>query len=216
MKHKKRPLLALLFLIPMTLLAQKPEIKSGEVSPLLGVEKINVKFDFSKWTFYNERMTEKEYVAKRIKDITADKGAEEAKKWHKDWLKTKNEDIPNLFISSLNDAIRNEIIFGQNMDEAQYTLTINMEWCYPGYFAAAVNQPAKLTANFVFTKNDNPSTSILVLREENLRGVVKGFSILSVAPNTNNRIATVFTTAGNYIGHFLRKQLKKAKKAAKK
>lgn len=204
--------LSLLFVLPTMLMAQRPEVISGDIANLFGVDKINVKFDYSEWTFYNERIPEKEYVAKRIEDISADKGAAEGEVWHKDWLKTRNTEIPNFLISGLNDGIRDEINFGMNMKDAKYTLTVKILWTYPGYFAVAMNQPAKASTKFIFTKNDAPNTPILVISEEKVRGANKG---IFTAANNNNRIAIPFNTTGAYVGKELRKKLKKVAKDRK-
>lgn len=194
----------LLFIFPTLLFAQKPEIVSA-INNLVDAKKVNVKFDFSGLTFYNEKMTERQYVSKRMKDIAEDKGEAEAEKWHRDWIETRDNVIPNKFISELNDKIKDEIDFGQKLD-TKYTLTVKVEWVYPGYFAIDMSKPAKATTTLTFT--DNSGKVLLQLHNEKLRGKTNfGFT----AANNNERIADVFGTTGAYVGKFLRKKLKKLK-----
>lgn len=189
--------------------AQKPKIISGMVSNLRGIEKVNVKFDFSDWTFYNKNISEKEYVSRRMKDITAKKGDAEAKDWHRDWLQTRYLDIPKGFLNRLNEKFDGKIQFGQKLD-TKYELIVHVEWTYPGYFSVVLNKPAKATTSLEFIKKGSTETSLLKLHFDKLKGrMFKGARFLTgmSAANTNNRIMYSFATTGYYLGKFLDKEL---------
>lgn len=108
-------------------------------------------------------------------------------------------------MSAINDGIKNKIDFSQKLD-TKYTLTVKVKWIYQGYFAVAMNQPAKATTTLTFT--DGSGKVLLVIHNEKLKGVNVG---VFTAPNNNSRISDVFDTTGAYVGKFLRKKLKRLK-----
>ncbi len=64
--------------------AQQMKVVSGDFDFLRGQEAIAVKFDFSEVKFYNENLSEQEYIDKRIAEIEEKEPGESAN-WVKDW-----------------------------------------------------------------------------------------------------------------------------------
>jgi hypothetical protein len=63
---------------PCSTFAQKMKVLSGNFEFLKGQQELNVVFDYTPMTFYNEKMSENDYLEKRNKDISANKGTNEA------------------------------------------------------------------------------------------------------------------------------------------
>jgi hypothetical protein len=201
---KKRSLF-ILGIVPTFLFAQvKPEIVSGSADAIKGATKMNVVFDFTDCKYYEENMSEEAYIKRRKDEVREKHGDAEVEVWYKDWLDTRSNKIPNLFISNLSKYVKN-IDFTMNDTEAKYTMTIKVSWIYPGYFAVAMNQPAKATSTLTFTENSNPTKALFVMKYEKTRGIVGPFG---PAPNTNTRIADAFNALGIYLGKYLKKALK--------
>ncbi|QMV69225.1 hypothetical protein HS960_16865 [Sphingobacterium paramultivorum] len=71
-------LLTLMMVSPRSSFAQKMKVLSGNFDFLKGQQELNVVFDYTPMTFYNEKMSENDYLEKRNKDISANKGTNEA------------------------------------------------------------------------------------------------------------------------------------------
>jgi len=194
------------FLVAFTALtlsvsAQKMKIESGNLSFLKGQTEINVEFDFSNTTFYNEKMSEKDYINKRVKEIGDDKGKAEADKWLEDWNSSKEDSFTEKFISSFN---KNGDIQASEDDSAPYTLIVETVWIYPGWFAGVMKQPAKITTNLKFVETANRNNVLAVVSSKNAPG--DGYFI-GVA-NNNDRIAEGYAKTGKSLAGLVKKRAK--------
>lgn len=194
------------FLVAFTALtlsvsAQKMKIESGNLSFLKGQTEINVEFDFSNTTFYNEKMSEQDYINKRVKEIGDDKGKAEADKWLEDWNSSKEDSFTEKFISSFN---KNGDIQASEDDSAPYTLIVETVWIYPGWFAGVMKQPAKITTNLKFVETANRNNVLAVVSSKNAPG--DGYFI-GVA-NNNDRIAEGYAKTGKSLAGLVKKRAK--------
>lgn len=195
--------LLLTFFAAFTVLvsAQKMKFESGsDLKFLKGQTELKVEFDYGKATFYNEKMSEEEYIAKRQKEIGADKGQGEADKWLADWEKSKNNDFVDKFIASLN---KNCDIKASKDANAQYTVIVETIWIYPGWFAGVMKQPAKVTTSLKFVETANPGKILAVIKSEN----APGDSYMGVA-NNNDRIAEGYAKTGKTLAGLVKKGMK--------
>src|SRR5690606_17882179 len=133
--------------------AQKMKFESGDLKFLKGQTELKVEFDYGKMTFYNEKMSEEAYIEKRMKEIEADKGKEEAEKWLADWEKSKITDFVDKFIASFN---KNCDLHASKDADAKYTVIVETTWIYPGWFAGVMKQPAKVSTVLKFVETVNP------------------------------------------------------------
>ena len=180
--------------------AQKMKVESGDFSFLKGQTEIKVVFDFDKATFYNEKMSEQEYIAKRTKEIGDDKGKAEAEKWLADWEYSKANSFVEKFIASMN---KNMDIKASTDTDSKYTLIVETTWIYPGWFAGVMKQPAKVSTSLKFVETANPANVLLVINSRN----APGDNFVGVA-NNNDRIAEGYAKTGKSLAKMIAKKTK--------
>lgn len=180
--------------------AQKMKVESGDFSFLKGQTEIKVVFDFDKATFYNEKMSEQEYIAKRTKEIGDDKGKAEAEKWLADWEYSKANSFVEKFIASMN---KNMDIKASTDTDSKYTLIVETTWIYPGWFAGVMKQPAKVSTSLKFVETANPANVLLVINSRN----APGDNFVGVA-NNNDRIAEGYAKTGKSLAKMIAKKAK--------
>jgi len=180
--------------------AQKMKVESGNFDFLKGQSELKVEFNFDKATFYNEKMSEDEYIQKRVKEITADKGKAEADKWKNDWDYSKANSFIDKFLASMN---KNMKIRSSADADAKYTLIVETTWIYPGWFAGVMKQPAKVSTSLKFVETANPGNVLLVVSSKN----APGDNFVGVA-NNNDRIAEGYAKTGKSLAKLIDKKAK--------
>jgi len=180
---------------------QKMKVESGNFSFLNGQSELKVEFNFDKATFYNEKMSEEEYIDKRIQDITADKGKAEADKWSNDWNYSKENTFIDKFISSFN---KNIDIKASKEADSKYTLIVETTWIYPGWFVGVMKQPAKVSTSLRFVETANPGNVLLVIESQNAPG---DGNLVGVA-NNNDRIAEGYAKTAKTLAKLISKKVK--------
>src|SRR5690606_22349783 len=103
--------------------AQKMKVISGDFSFLEGQETLVTKLDFSEVTFYNENLTEEEYIDKRTKEIEEKEPGESAN-WIKDWEAFKNERFLEKFTTIATESSKKANITFVTEGDAPYTLIV--------------------------------------------------------------------------------------------
>lgn len=139
-------------------MAQKMKIEKGDLSFLKGQNVVNVTFDYSEMKMMKENMTEAQYVEKHATELNA-KVDGNGDSWKKQW-ETGKENIWNpKFLSIANTVLtkdQNPLRFKEDSN-TPYTLLVKVKWIYPGWDAAIMKQPAKVSTQLVFidsqTKN---------------------------------------------------------------
>ncbi|MET3731386.1 hypothetical protein [Moheibacter stercoris] len=197
---KTRLFLTLFAAFTVLVSAQKMKFESGDLTFLKGQTELNVEMNFDKTTFYNEKMSEEEYIAKRTKEIGDDKGKAEADKWLTDWEKSKG-DFGDKFIASLN---KNSNIKAAKNSSAQYTVIVETTWIYPGWFAGVMKQPAKVSTLLKFVETANPGKVLAVINSQNAPG---DGNFVGVA-NNNDRIAEGYAKTGKTLAGMVKKGMK--------
>ncbi|HLV24294.1 MAG TPA: hypothetical protein VKY36_05900 [Moheibacter sp.] len=185
----------------LNVMAQKMKIENGDLNFLKGQTEINVQLDFGKATFYNEKMSEDEYIAKRIKEIGDEKGKAEADKWLSDWNYSKENSFIDKFIASFN---KSGDIQASKDGSAPYTLIVETTWIYPGWFAGVMKQPAKVSTSLKFVETANPGKVLAVIDSKNAPG---DGNFVGVA-NNNDRIAEGYAKTGKTLGGLVKKKAK--------
>ena len=178
--------------------AQKMKVVSGDLGFLKEEKEIKVVFTFPETTFYKEKMDENSYIQKRMKEISSEKGQEEADRWRTDWEQTKKVSIPHKFLSSLNKYGN---IKGSEDSPAKYTLIVETVWIYPGWFAGVMNQPSKISTLLKFVESSNPKNILAVVESNNAPG--DNFVGL---PNNNDRIAEGYAKTSKSLAKIINKK----------
>ena len=146
-------------------------------------------------------MSEQEYIEKRVKEISADKGQGEADKWLTDWKHSKENTFAEKFISSFNKNV--DVVASQNANST-YTLIVETTWIYPGWFAGVMKQPAKVSTQLKFVETANPSNVLLVINSEKAPG---DGNFVGVA-NNNDRIAEGYAKTAKTLAKMINKKAK--------
>jgi hypothetical protein len=194
-------LLTLVMVLPCSTFAQKMKVISGNFEFLKGQQELNVVFDYAPMTFYNEKMSENDYLEKRNKDISANKGTNEAENWKNDWAYSKSTAFPNKFFASMNT---NCAIVTGSKESAPYTLVVQTTWIYPGWFAGVMKQHAKVTTLLKFIETANPANVLLEINSEKAPG---DFDFVGI-PNTNDRIAEGYAKTAKSLAKLITKKIK--------
>lgn len=181
------------------ILAQKMKVLSGNFDFLKGEKELNVQFDYSNATFYNEKMTESQYVDKRAKEISKDKGEAEVEIWKADWKYSKETSFMEKFLASMN---KNVAIKTSVNPDAKYTVIVETIWIYPGWFAGVMNQPSKVSTLLKFVESANPSNILLTIEATK----APGDNFIGL-PNNNDRIAEGYAKTGKSLAKMIDKKI---------
>lgn len=198
---KSKLLFAVIMVFTAVVSAQKMKVESGDFSFLKGQKELKIVMNFDNTTFYNEKMSEQEYIAKRVKEIGDDKGKAEADKWVEDWNYSKENTFIDKFISSME---KNASIKTSRDADAKYTLIVETTWIYPGWFAGVMKQPAKVSTRLKFVETTNPGNVLLVIDSQNAPG---DGNFIGVA-NNNDRIAEGYAKTAKSLAKMIDKKVK--------
>ncbi|MFD1768534.1 hypothetical protein [Sphingobacterium suaedae] len=190
-----------LLLTPTAAIGQKMKVVFGNFEFLRGQTNLNVVFDYTGATFYNEKMSEQDYVDKRMEEISKDKGADEAEVWRKDWDYSKSTTFVNKFLASMNK----NLTIKSSADDAgaKYTVIVQTTWIYPGWFAGVMAQGAKVSTVLRFVETADHSKVLLEIDSQKAPGDIKFVGI----PNNNDRMSEGYAKTGKTLAALIEKKL---------
>ena len=200
---KKILMLTLLVTSSLTM-AQKTKIESGDFKFLAGVNEVNVEFDYSNLKLMKENLTEEQYVANRTTELNEKKGVGDI--WKKKWQGSKEMIWNPKFLELINVVSSKEktnISFQENLSSAKYTLIVEVVWIYPGWDAAVMKQPAKVSTNLKIVETANRSNVLVVMSSENAPGDQWGNNY-----SNENRIGEGFAKTAKTLAKIIAKQIK--------
>ncbi len=183
--------------------AQKMKIVSGDFDFLRGQETVAVKFDFNDVTFYNEQLSEQEYIDRRIKEIEEKEPGESAN-WLKDWKNFRDNRFLEKFVNIATENSKKANIQFVRDGQAPYTLVVKATWIYPGWFGGVMKQHAKISTLLSFVETANPNNTVLVIEADKAPGDIAFVGI----PNNNDRIAEGFAKTAKSLAQMIDKRLK--------
>lgn len=183
--------------------AQKMKVVSGDFSFLKGQETIITKLDFGEVRFYNENLTEQEYIDKRVGEIE-EKDPGESANWLKDWESFKSERFLEKFTSVATESSKKANLAFVTEGSSPYTLIVKATWIYPGWFGGVMKQHAKISTLLQFVESGNPENVLLAIQADKAPGDIAFVGI----PNNNDRIAEGFAKTGKSLARLIDKELK--------
>lgn len=195
----KNYLLTICLLLSILSFGQKIQVLSGNTDFLKDQKDINIELVFDNVKFYDENKTEAEYLEKREKDVLNNpkRGEKYWKEWLADWNENRETTFLDKFIKGTTKSKKYNFV--KNPD-AKYTLIINSEWIYPGYHAGIAIEPAKLSTTLNFVETANPSTILLSIKSDK----VKGTSGKNDFVMEYGRIASAFESTGKLLAKELK------------
>lgn len=188
----KRIFLLFLLVLSAGLTAQRIKVISGDYNFLKGEKFLKVVFRFEGVTFDRKKITEDEFITKRMNEIEKSKGKEESEKWRADWELTKTQTFPEKFVLSWNKNTKIEA--STHFEKTRYTLIVEPKWIHLGAFMPLASDPSLLTSTMTFVETDNPDHVLMVVEGIKATGD-NGFGI----PNHNDRIAECYAKTGKML-----------------
>lgn len=195
----KNYLLTICLLLSILSFGQKIQFLSGNTDFLKDQKDINIELVFDNVNFYDENKTEAEYLEKREKDVLNNpkRGEKYWKEWLADWNENRETTFLDKFIKGTTKSKKYNFVKNPS---AKYTLIINSEWIYPGYHAGIAIEPAKLSTTLNFVETANPSTILLSIKSDK----VKGTSGKNDFVMEYGRIASAFESTGKLLAKELK------------
>ncbi|MGB7393506.1 MAG: hypothetical protein WA913_03835 [Pricia sp.] len=157
--------------IATSVFAQKMKIVEGDFDFLQGQNEVNVEFVYDNATFYKENMTEEQYIEKQYGEAE-EKSKGSGDTWKKKWASAKETIWQPKFLELMNRYFQDEhnLSFQEGLSDAKYTLIVDTVWLYPGWDAAVMKQPAKVSTNLIFVETASPETVLAEVSSENAPG----------------------------------------------
>ncbi|MDW9381995.1 hypothetical protein [Chryseobacterium sp. JV558] len=201
---KKLLLITLLIMMTMAFGQEKMKLTSGDFKALKDQKEVNVELRFDNVLFMKENFTEAQYLENRKEDVLANpkRGKEGWKKWIGEWERYKKEEYINYFTKGLGKYYK-DVTFKKD-GSAQYTLIVDTKWLSPGWHGGMIVMEAQVSGTIKLVEAGNPS---VVLAEVELNQFDK-FIQSKEEVMEYGRIATVYESAGRYLGKEIKKSMK--------
>lgn len=152
--------------------SQKVKVKSGDFDFIKGQTEFNVEFDYSKMTLMKDEKSEEQYIKDRSKDLS-EKNKKAGAVWEKKWNGSKELIWSPKFLELINVVYSKkgkDVNFEEGLVDAKYTLIVETIWIYPGWDAAIMKQPAKVSTRLLFVETINKSNVLLEITSEKAPG----------------------------------------------
>lgn len=143
------------FFISFYCFGQPIKHKKKDLRFLDSVREIAVIFVYDSLTFDGDHKSETVYLKKRKARLDREKKMP-SETWLQNYEKFKTEIWPEQFVTTLNTLAREEgkdIVFSLEPNAAKTTLLVIPNWMYMGYDVGVVSEPAKLSLDFILTKD---------------------------------------------------------------
>ncbi len=200
---KKIVLLALLCAGTVSF-AQKMKVTEGDFKFLSGQKELNVEFNYSNLKLLKDDLTEEQYVEQRTEDLnkkTKGNGTIWAKKW-----KGSKEAIWNpKFMELLTKyyGAEKNVSIEEGLTTAKYTLIVDVVWIYPGWDAAVMKQPAKVSTVLRFVETANKGKVVLEIDSKEAPGDQWGNNF-----SNESRIGEGFAKTAKSLAKMMEKKVK--------
>ncbi|MEW4922238.1 hypothetical protein [Algibacter sp. 2305UL17-15] len=147
------------------------KVVKGDFDFIKNQKEINVEFVYDNMKLFKKNLTNDEYVKERYADLEA-KGKGKGKAWKKSWVASRELIYAPKFLELMNRDLykKQGISFEENLSGAKYTLIVETVWVYPGWNAAVMRQPAKVTTLIKFVETANRDNVLLEITSKNAPG----------------------------------------------
>ena len=123
-------------------------------------------------TLMKEEKSEEQYIKDRSKDLS-EKKKNNGTVWENKWNSSKELIWNPKFLELANVVLSKkdkDVNFQEGLVDAKYTLIVQTVWIYPGWDAAVMKQPAKVSTNLIFVETANKSNVLLKITSTNAPG----------------------------------------------
>ncbi|MDB2462697.1 hypothetical protein N9W61_01160 [Algibacter sp.] len=198
----KQITLAIAFLFTSFIFAQKMKVVDGNFDFIKDQKQINVEFNYDNLKLFKKNLTNDEYVKERFDDLES-KGKGKGKTWKKSWEASREIIYAPKFLELMNRDLYEEkgITFEEGLTDAQYTLIVDVVWMYPGWNAAVMRQPAKLSTVLKFVETANKDNIVLEITSKDAPGNRFGGTF-----SNEDRIGEGFAKTGKTLSKLIMKK----------
>lgn len=194
---------AISFLAADASLAQRVDLRSGDVAVLSGQKTVNVEYDYSEFGV-GKFATEQEYLDKKSAEYNA-KEAGKGDAWKKAWVEDRKARYEPKFEELFNKGLEDKGITAvKARPDAQYTLIVKTKFVEPGFNVGVMRKNAYVDFEVDLVESANKSNKVAEIGMRNVPGgQFGGFDF-----DTGVRIAESYAKAGKSLAAFLDKKLK--------
>ena len=184
-------------------LAQKVDLRSGDVSALSGQKTVNIEYDYSSFGV-GKFATEQEYLDKKAAEYNA-KEAGKGDAWKKSWVDDRKSRFEPKFEELFNKGLADKGIQAvHSRPDAPYTLIVHTKFVEPGFNVGVMRKNAYVDYEIDLVESSNKTTKIAEIGMRNVPGgQFGGFDF-----DTGVRIAESYAKAGKSLAAYLDKKLK--------
>ena len=145
----KKILVVLALFVGFQMSAQKISLVSGDIKDLKGVSSLDVEFVWSE-DMHVGKMTEKDYIAKRMKEEEA-KETGNGEKWKTKYIADREEHFAPQFLKLFNDVLAKKGMDArENNNDAKIKMVVTTTFIEPGFNIGISSRPAYANFEVVF------------------------------------------------------------------
>ncbi|GGM85765.1 hypothetical protein GCM10010967_17450 [Dyadobacter beijingensis] len=194
--------MAITFLAADAAVAQRVDLRSGDVSVLAGQKTVNVTYDYSDFGV-GKFATEQEYLDKKSAEYNA-KEAGKGDTWKKAWVDDRQNRYEPKFEELFNKGLEDKgIMVVKNRPDAQYTLVVKTKFVEPGFNVGVMRKNAYVDFEIDLVESAGKSKAAEIAMRNVPGGQFAGFDF-----DTGTRIAESYAKAGKSLAAFIEKKLK--------
>ncbi|TDQ28846.1 hypothetical protein [Tenacibaculum caenipelagi] len=151
--------------------AQKMKVVNGNFDFIKDQKEINVEFVYDNMKLFKKNLTNEEYMAERSAKLEEDSRGK-GERWKKSWIGSREIIYAPKFLELMNRYLEKDhgVYFAENLKDAKYTLVVETVWVYPGWNAAVMRQPAKVSTLLKFVETANKDNVVLEITSKNAPG----------------------------------------------
>lgn len=200
---KKLALVALL-LVAGVASAQKMKVKKGDFAFLSGQKELNVEFKYDNLKLLKDNLTNEQYMTNRSADLN-EKAKGSGDSWKKRWQSAPEQIWNPKFLELLTKYYGSpkDVNIQEGLTSAKYTLIVDVVWIYPGWDAAVMKQPAKVSTVLRFVETANKSNVLLEITTEEAPGDQWGNNF-----SNESRIGEGFAKTAKSLAKMMEKKVK--------
>jgi hypothetical protein len=179
--------------------AQRIKMKEGNLDPLKGVKKLNIRYDYSAMTCTTKDIPEAEFVANKKEEYNK-KEAGKGDRWAESWVADREKRFAPHFKEMFEK--QSEIQLAEGNSEA-YTLIFKTTHTETGFNVGVMRRDAYIDGEALVVETANPDKVLAKITIDNVPGRTGG----GYDFDTGERLAEAYEKAGKSLGKYFSKQI---------
>jgi len=168
---KKQLILFVFLLSTVITYSQKMKVQEGNFDFIKNQKEINVEFVYDNMKLLKKNISNEQYVKEHSAELE-EKSRGKGKAWEKSWIASRELIYAPKFLELMNRYLEKEkgVYFAENLKDTKYTLIVETVWVYPGWNAAVMRQPAKVSTLLKFVETVNRGNVLLEITSKHAPG----------------------------------------------